>query len=313
MWYVRTNKFAFICKISPGLWWWWWENPWDRKPTTALGQHLVVCGARVIWTIVQMRLCFSLIFLISDMDNSGDNGQNHGASMFDRVRDSERQRRINEALCWREPYANFGCKVNDKETILAGYILEPPTKFRLVLCARKVSDFGVCQQPIMRVICGSESGERSDDRFLLRDADRHLVLVSLGLHASLTRPGLADLTVRGKISLARGIHRCPEFVYFFGPTSICIFWRTCVYIHISDCAETVYELPLLPNNTANTNREPWEVSTWYLSLGRRSGGDWANTWHWTERFTVFFSNRSSRSPQLLPHLLPYRIHRRGLY
>jgi len=46
-----------------------------------------------------MRLCFSLIFLISDMDNSGDNGQNHGASMFDRVRDSERQRRINEALC----------------------------------------------------------------------------------------------------------------------------------------------------------------------------------------------------------------------
>jgi len=32
------------------------------------------------------------------MDNSGDNGQNYDASMFDRVRDSERQRRINGDL-----------------------------------------------------------------------------------------------------------------------------------------------------------------------------------------------------------------------
>ena len=28
--------------------------------------------------------------------------------------------------------------------------------------------------------------------------------------------------------------------------------------------------------------------TAYLSLGRRPGGDWADTWHWTERSTVFF-------------------------
>jgi hypothetical protein len=49
--------------------------------------------------------------------------------------------------------------VTDKEIILAGYILKLPSKFRLVLCARKVSDFGVCQKPIMRAICGSESGE----------------------------------------------------------------------------------------------------------------------------------------------------------
>jgi len=39
--------------------------------------------------------------------------------------------------------------------------------------------------------------------------------------------------------------------HFFCPTSVCILWRTCVYIHISDCEETVCELPLLPNNTAS--------------------------------------------------------------
>jgi hypothetical protein len=51
-----------------------------------------------------------------------------------------------------------------------------------------------------------------------------------------------------------------------------------VYVHVSDCAETVYELPLLPNNTAvkhfYTNQERCSALTGYLSLGRRSGGDW---------------------------------------
>jgi len=28
-----------------------------------------------------------------------------------------------------------------------------------------------------------------------------------------------------------------------------------------------------------------------LITGSRPGGEWANTWHWTKRFTVFFSNR----------------------
>jgi len=45
----------------------------------------------------------------------------------------------------------------------------------------------------------------------------------------------------------------------------------------------------------------------------RNGGDWANTWHWTKRFTIFFSNRISSSPQLLPNFLPYHILRPGLY
>jgi len=52
----------------------------------------------------------------------------------------------------------------------------------------------------------------------------------------------------------------------------------------------------MPNNTASekhfyTNRERSEVLTGYLSLGYRPGSDWANTWHWTKRFTIFFTNR----------------------
>ena len=54
---------------------------------------------------------------------------------------------------------------------------------------------------------------------------------------------------RGKISLAHGIHCCPIFL-FFGSFSPSILLIICVHIHISDCVETVYELPLLPNNTA---------------------------------------------------------------
>jgi hypothetical protein len=37
-----------------------------------------------------------------------------------------------------------------------------------------------------------------------------------------------------------------------------------------------------------TYREMYVVLTGYLSLGRRPGNDWANTWQWTEYFTVFF-------------------------
>jgi hypothetical protein len=54
-----------------------------------------------------------------------------------------------------------------------------------------------------------------------------------------------------------------------------------VYIYISDTVQTVHDLPLLPNNTAvkqfYTNQGQCEVLTGYLSLGRRPGGDWANT------------------------------------
>jgi hypothetical protein len=60
------------------------------------------------------------------------------------------------------------------------------------------------------------------------------------------------------------VHAVPTlFVYlffyflFFYSTSISMFWRICAYIyiythtHIPDCFEIVYELLLVPNNTAS--------------------------------------------------------------
>jgi len=48
---------------------------------------------------------------------------------------------------------------------------------------------------------------------------------------------------------------------------------------------------ILPNNAGSETflniLERCEVVTGYLSLWRRPGGDWAYTWHWTERFTIF--------------------------
>jgi hypothetical protein len=75
---------------------------------------------------------------------------------------------------------------------------------------------------------------------------------------------------------------------FFHPTSVSIMWRICACMHVTDCIVTVYELPLLPNNTASeTFLHKWgtvQSVTGYFSLGRRPGGDWENKWHWTERF-----------------------------
>jgi hypothetical protein len=42
-----------------------------------------------------------------------------------------------------------------------------------------------------------------------------------------------------------------QFLNFFCSTSVSILWRTRICIHISDCVETVYKLPLLPNETAS--------------------------------------------------------------
>jgi len=50
-----------------------------------------------------------------------------------------------------------------------------------------------------------------------------------------------------KISLTHGIL---SHFHFFCPTSVCILCTICVYIHASDCLQTVYDLLLLPNNTA---------------------------------------------------------------
>jgi len=55
----------------------------------------------------------------------------------------------------------------------------------------------------------------------------------------------------------------------------------CVFIRISDCIEIVYELLLLPNNTASEtflqNQKQCKELTGYLSsLGCQPSHDWAN-------------------------------------
>ena len=78
-----------------------------------------------------------------------------------------------------------------------------------------------CQQKIMRAICGSESGENWGEKQrkmpVLGCKETLGAWFSLGIHVSLSRPGLAGLTVRRKISLAGGIHRYPEFFLFLWP------------------------------------------------------------------------------------------------
>jgi hypothetical protein len=91
---------------------------------------------------------------------------------------------------------------------------------------------------------------------------------------------------RGKFSLARRIHCCPNFLHFF-PTSVSVLWRTCVYAHAYrrymnyryyQITVATNELPLLPNNTAVKH---------FCTI--RSGVDWifivgAPVWRWPGQY-----------------------------
>ena len=83
--------------------------------------------------------------------------------------------------------------------------------------------------------------------------------------------------------------------YFAHPASLCSKEYVYVYTYISDCLEFVYNHRcyqiILRVRHFYTDRERWEVLTGYLSLESRSDGEWANTWHWTKCFTVFFPNK----------------------
>jgi hypothetical protein len=57
-------------------------------------------------------------------------------------------------------------------------------------------------------------------------------------------------TARGKSSLARGIHRCPNPLFLLPDQCLCIV-KNCVHMHIPDCVQTVYDLTLLPYNTTS--------------------------------------------------------------
>jgi hypothetical protein len=96
------------------------------------------------------------------------------------------------------------------------------------------------------------------------------------------------------ISVARPVSLyCDETVYR------CTHTHTHTHTHISDCVETVW-IGVAKNRIASkhfyTNQEQCEVFTGYLSLRCRLGGDWANTWHWTKCFTIFFQTGSNSSP-----------------
>ena len=67
------------------------------------------------------------------------------------------------------------------------------------------------------------------------------------------------------------------------PTSVCILWRICLYIYISDRVETVCELLLLPNNTAS--------ETFLHKSGAVRSVDWvfitgAPVWRWPGEYVT---------------------------
>ena len=84
----------------------------------------------------------------------------------------------------------------------------------------------------------------------------------------------------GKISLARGIHRCPNvFISLVRPTSV--YCEAYVFTYTYPTAKRPYMnyrcyQITLPVKHFYTNQECCEVLAGCLSLGRRPGGDWAN-------------------------------------
>jgi len=74
------------------------------------------------------------------------------------------------------------------------------------------------------------------------------------------------------------------FFYLFCLTDVSILWRTCAYIHISDGVKIIYELPLLPNNTASV--------TYLHKLGVVGSVDWTlitwvPAWWWLGKNLTF--------------------------
>jgi hypothetical protein len=86
---------------------------------------------------------------------------------------------------------------------------------------------------------------------------------------------------QGKISLASGIDCCPEILFLLSGKLLCIVKNVCVCVCVfmSDCVQTVYELPLLPNNTAKEiflqNLGAVRSVDWIFLV--ELPADWANT------------------------------------
>jgi len=87
-----------------------------------------------------------------------------------------------------------------------------------------------------------------------------------------------------KGSEARGIHCCPISSNFFSPTTVATLRRTiCVHIQMCDSVQTVYQLPLQPNNTAVINifTAIWAVRSvhWIFIVV-------APVWRWPDRYVT---------------------------
>jgi hypothetical protein len=85
----------------------------------------------------------------------------------------------------------------------------------------------------------------------------------------------------GNISLTRGFHCRPNFVFIYFAQQAALYCEEYVYIYSYLQLKVVFELQLLPIimqvEPFVKIRERREVWTGYLSLGCRSGGAWANT------------------------------------
>ena len=91
-----------------------------------------------------------------------------------------------------------------------------------------------------------------------------------------------------------------SFIIIFPNQSLYTVQNMCKYTHIWLCTDCIWFTVATKQHCSETfehKSERCKVLTGYLSLGRRPGGDWANTWHWTERFSLLL-NRSSRSHSL---------------
>ena len=85
--------------------------------------------------------------------------------------------------------------------------------------------------------------------------------------------------------IARGIHCCANLFYFFVlPDQLLnIVKNVCVYIYTHTCVQFVYELPLLPDNTAR--------ETYVHKLGAGRSVDWIFTigtvgWRWPGEYVT---------------------------
>jgi hypothetical protein len=106
-----------------------------------------------------------------------------------------------------------------------------------------------------------------------------------------------------------------SFIYFCRPVSV--IWKIYVYKHISDSVQTVYGLPLLPNNNAS--------EIFLHKSGALRSVDWifiigAPAWWWLGEYVTldktFYSlllKQKILAAQLRKNFLPYCIPHGGFY